>query len=120
MVTDAQMRAIALELPETRERSHFGHPDFRVNNRIFATLWPGQHRSVLRLPLEDQAVAILENPETFSVPTGAGRGGWTNVDLSEVDQDQFRELVWKAWAALPRPRARKELPRKRSASSSGG
>ena len=119
MVTDAQMRAIALELPDTRERSHFGHPDFRVSNRIFATLWPDQNRSVLRLPREDQAALVLENPQAFSIPSGAGRGGWTNVDLSKVDEDQFRALILNAWAALPRPRARKELPRRRAAGSGG-
>jgi len=115
MITVAQMRAIALELPDTVERSHFGHPDFRVKNRIFATLWPDQHRSVLKLPREEQAAAVLASPQTFSVPRGGERGGWTSVNLDEVDEDHFRELIQKAWAALPRPRARKELPRRRAA-----
>ena len=114
MVTDAQMRAIALELPEALERSHFGHPDFRVKNRIFATLWPERHRSVLRLTREDQAAALLSDPGVFTIPSGAGRGGWTNVDLSKIDEEQFREWTRKAWTALPRPRPRKEVPRKRS------
>ena len=106
MITDARMRAIALELPDTQERSHFGHPDFRVRNRIFATLWPGQHRSVLRLRHEEQAAAVLSHPDIFSIPRGGERGGWTNVNLDKVDEDHFRELIRKAWAALPRPRFR--------------
>ena len=115
MVTEAQMRELALELPETQEKSHFGHPDFRVKNRIFATLWPGQNRAVLRLTPEDQATAIHTNPMIFTVPSGAGRGGWTSVDLVKVDEDEFRQLVRKAWTALPRPRPRKELARRRAA-----
>lgn len=118
MVTEEQLRAIALELPDTQERSHFGHPDFRVKNRIFATLWPGQDRCVLKLPVEAQLAAILSKPEVFKIPSGAGRGGWTSVDLAQVDEDELRELMRKAWAALPRPRPRKETPRKRAASSS--
>ena len=116
MVTDSQMRAIALELPETEEMSHFAHPDFRVKNRIFATLWPGHHRAVLRLTLDDQAAALLSKPEIFTIPSGAGRTGWTNADLLKVDEVEFRTLIRKAWTALPRPRPRKELARKRVAS----
>lgn len=116
MVTDAQMRAIALELPETQEKSHFGHPDFRVKNRIFATLWPDQSRAVLRLTPVDQATAILAKPDVFAIPSGAGRtAGWTSVDLSKVNEDEFRQLLRKAWAALPRPRPRKEVARRRAA-----
>jgi hypothetical protein len=115
MITDEQAREIALGLPEAEEKSHFGHPDFRVKNRIFATLWPGQRRSVLKLSREDQASVVLLNPEIFSIPPGGERGGWTNVNLSKVDEQQFRELMQKAWASLPRPRARKELARKRAA-----
>src|SRR3954468_4738976 len=104
MITDALMREIALQLPQVEEKSHFGHPDFRVNNKIFATLWPGQNRSVLKLPRDEQASLALLNPEVFSIPRGGERGGWTNVDLAKVDEDQFRELIKKAWSALPRPR----------------
>lgn len=109
------MRQIALELPDVEEKSHFGHPDFRVNNKIFATLWAGQNRSVLRLPHDQQAALLQENPGVFSRPPGGDRGGWTNIDLAKVDEEQFRELMKKAWAALPRPRARKETARRRAA-----
>jgi hypothetical protein len=115
MITEAQVREIALELPEAEEKSHFGHPDFRVKNRIFATLWPGQNRSVLKLPREDQAAAVSSNPDVFSIPPGGERGGWTSVNLAKVDESEFRELIRKAWISLPRPRPRKELARKRAA-----
>ena len=32
------MRRLSLEMPEAEEKSHFGKADFRVRNRIFATL----------------------------------------------------------------------------------
>jgi len=117
MVTDEQMREIALGFAEVDEKSHFGHPDFRVKNRIFATLWPAQSRAVLKLPREEQAAAVLSDPNVFSIPPGGERGGWTSVDLSLVAEERFRELIGKAWASLPRPRPRKELPRRRAAGS---
>jgi len=30
---------LALALPEATEAAHMAHPDFRVRNKIFATLW---------------------------------------------------------------------------------
>ena len=107
------MRAIALELPGTQQKSHFGHPDFRVNNKIFATLWSGQHRSVLKLPRQHQEAAVRSDPATFRIPTGGERGGWTSVDLNRVEEAQFREFIRIAWESVPRPRARKEPARKR-------
>lgn len=115
MITDEKVREIALALPDAQEKSHFGHPDFRVHNRIFATLWPGQGRSVLKLPRDEQAAALLMSPDLFSIPPGGERGGWTNVDLTRIGEDQFREWIHKAWASLPRPRPRKERARKRAA-----
>jgi predicted DNA-binding protein (MmcQ/YjbR family) len=113
MLTEEQMREIALELQGTELKSHFGHPDFRVNNKIFATLWPGQKRSVLKLPPEVQAAVVLSDPGTFRIPPGGLRGGWTSVDLTRVDEAQFRELIGIAWTSIPKPRARKEVARKR-------
>src|SRR5450432_1131378 len=101
MLTDAQMKAIALELPGTEQKSHFGHPDFRRNNRIFATLWPGQNRAVLKLPRNEQSAAVKADPSAFSIPRGGERGGWTSVDLTQVHEGPFRELIRRAWAAIP-------------------
>ncbi|MCA0432023.1 MAG: MmcQ/YjbR family DNA-binding protein [Proteobacteria bacterium] len=35
-MTSARFREMALAFPEAEEKSHFGKPDFRVKNRIFA------------------------------------------------------------------------------------
>ncbi len=47
MVTDAAFRKLALSLPEAVEKGHMGHPDFRVRNKIFATLQPDKHLAVM-------------------------------------------------------------------------
>jgi len=48
-VTNEDFRALALALPDATESSHRGHPDFRVRNKIFATLWPEQNRGMVKL-----------------------------------------------------------------------
>ena len=37
-MTATQFRKLALSLPDVVESSHQAHPDFRVLNKIFATL----------------------------------------------------------------------------------
>ena len=37
-VTVKTFRTLALAQPEAAEVGHMGHPDFRVKNKIFATL----------------------------------------------------------------------------------
>jgi hypothetical protein len=46
-VTQAVVRRLTLAHPEVIESAHFGRPDFRVANRIFATLPPGRNIVVL-------------------------------------------------------------------------
>ena len=42
-----QARTLALALPGAVERDHHGRPSFRVDGRIFATLWDGEHLNVM-------------------------------------------------------------------------
>jgi len=39
-MTVEEFRAIALSFPESEERTHMNHPDFRVGGKIFATISP--------------------------------------------------------------------------------
>ena len=48
-----RFRRLALALPEATERSHMGHPDFRVGGKIFATLgWPEGGWGMVKLTLD--------------------------------------------------------------------
>ena len=92
----ATARRIILSMPEAEERQHHGHPDFRVNNKIFATLWPKESRVVVKLSMADQTVYLKSSPRTFSTNAWSGQG-WTNVQLKYVSADRFRELVEDSW-----------------------
>ncbi|HVH48238.1 MAG TPA: MmcQ/YjbR family DNA-binding protein, partial [Labilithrix sp.] len=58
MTTAAQMRKLALSMPETEESSHFEKPDFRVNGKIFAGLSRDGERANLKLTPEIQAAVV--------------------------------------------------------------
>jgi hypothetical protein len=80
-------RRLALNLPEVVESSHMGHPDFRLNGRIFATL-SGQEKGcgVIKLTPEQQQSFITEQPEAFTpVHGGWGRMGMTFIHFNQAD-----------------------------------
>ena len=56
-MTANQFRKLALSLPGVVESSHFHHPDFRVRNKIFATLgYPDERWGMIKLTPDQQAV----------------------------------------------------------------
>jgi hypothetical protein len=85
----ATFRRLALSLPGAVESAHMGHPDFRLDNRIFATLSAeAKGCGTLMLTPEQQAAFIADLPELFEpVPGGWGRSGATLVHLDAVPED---------------------------------
>jgi hypothetical protein len=76
-------RRLALALPGAVESSHMGAPDFRINDRIFATLAYGaKGLGTLKITPEQQAEFLADAPEYFSpAPGGWGRMGMTLVRI---------------------------------------
>jgi hypothetical protein len=87
--TVAHFRTVALSLPHAVESAHCGHPDFRVDGRIFATLsGEAKNCGVLRLTPEQQEAFCAELPQAFEpVQGGWGRTGMTYVHLEAVEHD---------------------------------
>ena len=97
MMTASQFRTLVLAMPEAEEGQHHGHPDFRVRNKIFATLWPEKGRGVLMLPLMEHLSAVQRQPEAYVSVGKPSLRGVTGVVLQQADQDDVRELVTEAW-----------------------
>jgi hypothetical protein len=110
-VTDNDFRRIALGMKGTSESAHMGHPDFRVNGRIFATLHADLEWGMVKLTPDQQQAFVRENPAAFEPESGAwGRAGCTAVRLDRVDEDTLGEaltLAWRNGSAKP-VRARKK------------
>ncbi len=99
-MTSDDFRRFALKLPGALESSHMGHPDFRVNGRIFATLhYPDEDLGMVKLPLEQQAELMQTHPQAFVPVKGAwGRQGCTNVRLKAVDIGTLEHALHLAWS----------------------
>ena len=97
-MTPQKFRQLALSLPATSEGQHVNHPDFRVQGKIFATLFAQEGWGVVKLSPELQAQLLSEEPSVFEACNGAwGRAGATIVFLKEAEEGVvFRALV-SAW-----------------------
>jgi hypothetical protein len=101
MVDIETARQIALVLPGTVEHDHFGRPSFRVNNRIFSTLWLPENRMMVKLPIIEQSVFNSFDPTIFyPVPNKWGLKGATLVELSKVRRDMLEDALSIAWRAV--------------------
>ncbi|BBE74177.1 MmcQ/YjbR family DNA-binding protein [Oharaeibacter diazotrophicus] len=96
-MTGDDLRRLALALPEAEEKSHFGKADFRVRDKIFASL-PDDARAVVKLTPEEQAFTMAAEPDLIAPATGAwGRKGWTVVHLADADETLIADLLRRAW-----------------------
>jgi uncharacterized protein YdhG (YjbR/CyaY superfamily) len=87
-------RRMALGLKGVVEGSHMGHPDFRADGRIFASLQADGKRGMVTLTPEQQQALVQEHPAAFEPAAGAwGRQGCTMVRLDSVDADTLGEAL---------------------------
>ena len=110
-MTEENFRRIALDLPETEEREHMSHPDFRVRGKIFATLHsPEKGWGMVKLTPAEQRRLMKEEPGVFVAASGAwGRAGCTHVHLKSVDRATLRGAILAAWRNTAPKRVVEEL-----------
>jgi hypothetical protein len=107
-VTAQEFRRIALTLEGAWEGAHMGHPDFRIDKRIFASLHPGNECGMVKLTPDQQAAFIEDHPQVFSPEAGAwGRSGCTRVVLASIDEDTLGEALTLAWRNTKRAHRKK-------------
>jgi hypothetical protein len=115
-VNARDFRRIALGMSEAVEGAHMGHPDFRVRNRIFATLHGDMLSGMVSLTPEQQQRVIEEHPQMFAPEAGAwGRQGCTRVTLAAADEETVGEAMTLAWRnvmeRLSKPASQRRTPR---------
>ena len=123
-MTAAEFRRLALSLPETEEREHMNHPDFRVAGKIFATLgYPDGSRGMVKLFPDQQAEFVAADPEGFVPVKGAwGKQGCTQVVLKSADKEKVKAAMRAAWERVagkgmggePAPVAKKKSAAKKN------
>jgi hypothetical protein len=105
-MTPEAFRRAALALPGAIESAHMNHPDFRVANKIFATLGsPDAAWGMVKLPLDEQQKLVEAMPDAFTPAAGAwGRQGSTLVRLAKAKPQVLTyalEMAWRLVQAKP-------------------
>ena len=101
MLSEAQVRALALALPEAVEADHHGFPSFRVKGKIFATVRSAPARLMVKLDPEDQANLCDAHQDVIvPVPGYWGRKGSTYVAYDRIDEDLAKMLLHLAWSGV--------------------
>jgi hypothetical protein len=90
-------RRLALSFPEAEERETWGHPTFRVRDKMFMALAADGRSASVKATREAQAALVGSEPETFSIPAYVGVHGWVGIALERVDPEELAELVEDAW-----------------------
>jgi hypothetical protein len=97
MITADELRQVVRSLPEAEERETWGHPTFRVRDKMFAAMSDDGQQASVKATRQEQAALIAAAPETFGVPAYVGRHGWVSIQLATVDPAELRELLVEAW-----------------------
>jgi hypothetical protein len=106
-----QVRAAALDLPETEEKLSHGQPTFFVAGKQFAQVRENHHgdgRTVVCVKtssLDEQAMLLEQDPGTYSKPAYMHHAGWISINLAgeTVDWDRVADRIASSWElAAPR------------------
>jgi hypothetical protein len=97
MVTADTLRQVVQALPEAEERETWGHPTFRVRDKMFAAMSDDGREASVKATREEQAALVAAAPGTFGIPAYVGRHGWVSIQLATVDPVELRELLVEAW-----------------------
>lgn len=106
-----RVRQAALELSETEERLSHGQPTFFVAGKQFAQFRANHHgdgRTVVCVQtssLDEQAMLLDADPQSYSRPAYLGPSGWISINLAgeNVDWDHVADRIAASWElAAPR------------------
>ncbi len=106
MVTEDDVRRIALSLPSTTEKPSYGTPGFRVKDRLFARIHEEGDVLILWVESEEEKLAMIAtDPAKFFATPHYDGYPMVLIRFAEIDTDELEELIVDSW----RERAPKRL-----------
>ncbi|MGH3880712.1 MAG: MmcQ/YjbR family DNA-binding protein [Actinophytocola sp.] len=110
MVTEDDVRRVALSLPRTTEKPSYGRPGFRVKDRLFARI--REEGDVLAIWVADEGEKqglISSEPEKFFTTPHYDGHPLVLVRFAAVDVDELTELLTDSWRLRAPTRVLAEL-----------
>jgi len=96
----ARARRLCLALPETSERTSWGHPNFRAGKKTFCAFEIVKGRPSIAFKVAPgRARQALRHPQFFETPYGRGR--WISVWVDgDLDWTAIGELVEQSYRSV--------------------
>jgi predicted DNA-binding protein (MmcQ/YjbR family) len=102
--TYARVRRLCLALPETSERTSWGHPNFRVGTKTFGAFELINDRPSVAFRLPADAIDDVLAHDGFATPYG--RGQWASIWVdARVDWKRVERLVAVSYRTVAPKRA---------------
>lgn len=110
MVTEEDVRRVALSLPHTTEKPSYGTPGFRVKDKLFARI--REEGDVLALFVADESEKqglISAEPDKFFTTSHYDRYPMVLVRFAAVEVAELTELLTESWRLRAPKRVAAEL-----------
>ncbi len=111
MATEADVRRIALSLPETTEQPWYGTPGFRVKGKGFLRIRSEAEGGlvVFVADLDEKEALLASDPKKFFTTPHYDGYPTVLVHLAAVGVRELRELITDAWLLKAPPKVRSRL-----------
>jgi len=99
--TLSQLRKICLALPDTKETLTWGHPHFRVGEKIFCGFGDERGKTSIgfKVTMDHQDALIMQ--DRFMMAAYVGRYGWVSMDASRIDDWlEVQDLVLESYQLI--------------------
>ncbi|TDV52371.1 MmcQ/YjbR family DNA-binding protein [Actinophytocola oryzae] len=98
MVTEHDVRRLALSLPATTEKASYGTPGFRVKDRLFARIREEGDVLVVWVADEGEKRGLVESePDKFFTTPHYDGHPVVLVRFGGVDIEELKELLTESW-----------------------
>jgi predicted DNA-binding protein (MmcQ/YjbR family) len=119
-ITAQRVRELVAGLADAQEGAHHGHPDFRVNKKIFATLSEAEDRAALRLTSVEARALAERSPAAFRLVSEREPVTWVSVLLASAEEPEFSDLLEEAWGLRMNEAPRRARPRREIRAQNSG
>jgi len=118
-VTWDTVRKIALSLPGVVEGTSYSTTAFKVNGKLIARFHQDGESLAIKVEYATREVLMGANPKTFYITDHYRCWPWMLIRISNVRQDELRQLLEDAWRSMASKRHLAELEARKIVAQEG-
>jgi len=101
----SKIQQLALSLPEAHEVEAWGHPTFRVRNKIFASFGWSESGCTLGVKTTPMRQAeLVETDPRFKIAAYVGKHGWVSMSIQgKIDWKEIEMLMQQSYRFIAPP-----------------